>query len=207
MEKGTQKLGLRIFAGFLVAILIIVAVVASGVTLPSLENNPSLGSESGRLTVLIIDAPVELIQLNVTINELEVYKIGKGEADGGWIQLMKDDDGVKFNLLYLQDDKSLELASEDLDPGKYNKIRMNVSEASASYIGNETPVPLNVPSGKIDVIVEFEIIAGDDVFITIDIQPDWAAISNSKNLRPVLKANITEELTTEIVTPESTTNS
>jgi len=36
MGNGTQKLGLRITAGFLVAILIIVAVVASGITLPSL---------------------------------------------------------------------------------------------------------------------------------------------------------------------------
>lgn len=204
MENGSRKVGLRIAAGFLVGILIIVAVAASGVTLPSLENNPSLESETGRLTVLIIDAPVELIQLNVTINELEVHKVGDGDAGGGWIQLWKDDVGIEFNLLYLQDGKSLELASEDLDPGKYNKIRMNVSKASASYIGNETPVPLNVPSDKIDVIFEFEIIADTDVFVTIDIQPDWAAISNSKNLRPVLKVNKTDELTTKIVTPEST---
>ena len=207
MENSSRKVGLRIAAGFLVAITIIFAVFASGVTLPGLENNPSLGSEQGRLTVLIIDAPVELHQLNVTVKELEVHKVGDGDADGGWMQLMEEGDGIEFNLLYLQDGRSLELASEDLDFGTYNKIRMYVSEASASYNEDaDTVVPLNVPSGKIDVIVEFEIIDGNDVIVTIDMQPDWAAISNSKNLRPVLKASITEELTTQIVTPESTTN-
>ena len=49
MENDSRKVGLRIAAGFLVAIPIIVAVFASGVTLPSLENNPSLGSETRQI--------------------------------------------------------------------------------------------------------------------------------------------------------------
>ena len=127
MENGTQKLGLRVVAGILVGILIIVAVLSSGISLPGLESNPSLGSKQGRLTVLLIDAPVELDQLNVTVMELEIHKVGDGNSDGEWIPLMEDDDGITFNLLYYQDGITLELASENLNVGTFNKIRMYVS--------------------------------------------------------------------------------
>ena len=83
MENSSRKIGLRVTAGFIVAITIIVAVFASGVKLPGLENNPSLGSEQGRLIVLLKDAPVELDRLMITISDLEVHKIGTGEGDGG----------------------------------------------------------------------------------------------------------------------------
>ena len=76
MENGSRKIGLRIFAGFLVAVMIIVAVFASGITLPGFEK------KTGRLTVLLIDAPVTLHQLNVTITELEVRPVGEGDDDG-----------------------------------------------------------------------------------------------------------------------------
>lgn len=188
MENGSKKIGLRVAAGFLVAVIIIVAVFASGITLPSLE------SKTGRLTVLLIDAPVELDQLNVTVTELAVHKVGDGDDDGGWISLMKEDEGITFNLLYYQDGRTLELASKDLNVGSYNKIRMYVSGANASYKENpENPVPLKVPPGKIDVIVRFELEEGDNVIVTIDMEPDWVAISKNNNLRPVLKASISEE--------------
>jgi len=189
MENGSKKIGLRVAAGFLVAVIIIVAVFASGITLPSLE------SKTGRLTVLLIDAPVELDQLNVTVTELEVHKVGDGDDEGEWISLWEEDNsGITFNLLYYQDGRTLELASEDLNVGSYNKIRMYVSEASASYVENsEETIPLKVPPGKIDVIVRFELEEGDNVIVTIDMEPDWVAISKNNNLRPVLKASISEE--------------
>ena len=73
MENGSKKVGLRMAAGVLVAITIIVAVFASGITIPGLENNPSLGSEQGILTVLLTDAPVDLEKLVLTISEIERY--------------------------------------------------------------------------------------------------------------------------------------
>ena len=87
MENGSRKIGLRIFAGFLVAITIIVAVFASGITLPSQK------VRTGRLTVLLMDAPVDLYQLNVTITDLEVHKVGQeDDEDGEWIPLIEDEE-------------------------------------------------------------------------------------------------------------------
>jgi PKD repeat protein len=179
-------------AGVLVAITIIVAVFASGVVFPGFENNPTLGSKTGRLTVLLMDAPVELDQLWITITDLEVHQVGEGENKGGWINLIEDD-SVEFDLLEYQDGKTLNLASVEIDPGTYNKIRMYVSEAEAFYSGEKTGVSLRVPPGKIDVITEFELFAGGNKVVLIDMEPDWVAISKSNNLRPVLKATISEQ--------------
>ena len=64
-------------AGVLVGITIIVAVFASGITIPGLENNPSLGSEQGRLTVLLKDAPVAVDELWINMTGLEVHNRAK----------------------------------------------------------------------------------------------------------------------------------
>jgi hypothetical protein len=185
MENGSRKIGLRIFAGFLVAITIIVAVFASGITLPSQK------VRTGRLIVLLMDAPVDLYQLNVTITDLEVHKVGQeDDEDGEWIALIENEE-ITFDLLEYQNGKTLELASEIIDAGTYNKIRMYVSEANASYAEYpENPVPLRVPPGKIDVITEFELVEGGTRIVVIDMEPDWVAISKNNNLRPVLKASI-----------------
>ena len=179
MENGAKKVGLRMAAGVLVAITIIVAVFASGITFPNQE------MKTGRLTVLLTDAPVDLDKLLITVDELEVHQVGEGE--GEWISIIKNI--PEFNLLDYQEQETLELGSVNIDVGKYNKIRMYVSKATAIY-EDESSVDLNVPSGKIDVITEFELVDGGSKVVTIDMEPDWVAISNHGNLRPTLKAII-----------------
>ncbi len=206
MENGTKKIGLRIAGGFLVGILIIVAVVASGVTLPSLENIPSLGNEQGRLTVLLKDAPIDLDSLMITITDLEIHKIGTGEGNGGeWIDLMPEDEGNDpdpigpFDLLTLQGENTLTMFDGLLFEGTYNKIRMYVSEAIAYYTeaykteSGRVDGAVNVPPSKIDVITEFELFEGGSKVVLIDMEPDWVAINKNNQLRPVLKATISEQ--------------
>ena len=65
------------------------------------------------------------------------------------------------------------------------------AEAIFKYDLDNT-VTLTVPSGKIDVITKFELENGETIDVTIDMEADWVAISNSNNLRPVLKASIDE---------------
>ena len=181
-------------AGVLVAVIIIVAVFASGIPLPT--NNEVTGPysslETGILNVFLIDAPVELNHLNITITDLEVHKAGVDGEEGKWISLVEE--GVEipeFDLLYYQDGRELHLASEQIETGNYTKIRMYVASAVANFTDDpDNPVTLKVPSGKIDVITKFEIGTQGRVDVTIDMEPDWVAISKSGNLRPVLKATI-----------------
>lgn len=187
MENGSKKIGLRVTAGVLLAITIIVAVFASGITVPTQQ------VQKGILNVFLVDAPVELNHLNITITDLEVHKAGDDGEEGKWIVLVED--GVpeipEFDLLYYQDGRELHLVSDQIETGNYTRIRMYISRAVANKTDDPlNPVELNVPSGKIDVITKFEIINEGRVDVTIDMEADWIAISKSGNLRPVLKASI-----------------
>ena len=193
MENGAKKVGLRMAAGVLVAITIIVAVFASGITLPSMEK------KTGILTVLLTDAPVDLDKLELTISGLEVHRVADDEdtSEGEWEQLIDENDNpISFDLLEYQDGRTLELASVSIIGGTYNKIRMYISDNEedgpfAYYKDEEkypdNPYDLSVPSNKIDVITNFVLEAGEAVTVLLDMQPDWVAISNSGNLRPIVK--------------------
>ena len=197
MENGKNKIGLRVASGFLVAITIIIAVFASGITIPGLENNPILGNEQGRLTVLLKDAPVDLDQLLITISDLEVHKVGTGDGEEkGWMSLLEPGEVIpEFDLLKYQEDVTLELASQEIPDGTYNKIRMSVTQAFAIYKEDSEKIdgPIKVPPGKIDVITNFELEAGGTRIVTIDMEPDWIAINKNNILRPTLKASISEQ--------------
>ena len=229
MENSSKKVGLRMAAGVLVAITIIVAVFASGITLPASENNPSLGSEQGRLTVLLMDAPVDVDELWITVTGVAVHKVGGVEAEvgveqvetnaegdtEGWITLDLpgvDKADLTFDLLEYQingepDDKVLNLADDIIAKGNYNKIRLSVSSAEAWYyeydeegnivmVDDEPSVAekqtLKVPPNHIDVIKKFTIDPAFPVVVLVDMQPDWVAISHSGNLRPVMKATVSQ---------------
>jgi hypothetical protein len=195
MENVSRKIGLRVAAGFLVAIIIIVAVFASGIPLPN-NQEPAIPLKTGILNVFIVDAPVELNHLNITITDLEVHKIGDEGEEGKWISLVNSSDPEdpvipEFDLLYYQGSMEFHAISTKIEAGNYTKIRMLISSAIANKTDDPTnPVELKVPSGKIDVIAKFEIVENGRIDVTIDIQPNWVAISNSGNLRPVLKATI-----------------
>jgi hypothetical protein len=203
MENKSRAIGLRVAAGVLIAITIIIAVFASGVQLPSTQTS-STQLETGRLTVLLKDAPVEVDELWITVTGLEIHRVG--EDDGGWlpIDFSALTDELTFNLLEYQDDKVLPLADVEIPTGNYTKIRMSVTEAEAWYylevdengdpIDDESidKVELKVPSGRIDVITKFNITAAENVVVLIDMQPDWVSINKSNNLRPVLKASVSQ---------------
>ena len=189
MEIESKTIGLRLAAGVLIAMTIIVAVFASGITLPTKQ------AEEGILNVFLVDAPVELEELWITITDLEVHKAGEDGEEGKCIALVENGEPEieKFDLLYYQNGRELHLASSLIETGKYTKIRMKISSAEAFTTDDpETPVPLTVPSGKIDVITKFELENEETIDVTIDMEADWVAISNSNNLRPVLKASIDE---------------
>ena len=103
MKNGSRKIVLRMTAGILVAITIIVAVFASGIQLPT--TGPATQLQTGILNVFIVDAPVELNHLNITITDLEVHKVGEEGEPGKWISLINSSDPEdpvipEFDLLY-----------------------------------------------------------------------------------------------------------
>jgi hypothetical protein len=203
MENSSRTIGLRVVAGVAVAALIIVAVFASGVQLPTtdvpiLPLSPA--SDVGMLSVFLKDAPVEVDKLWVTISGLQVHR--DNETGGEWIDINFSvvAEELTFNLLEFQDGKMLPLADVEVPTGNYTKIRMEVVKAEAWYYNETAENPedqiikdaLRVPSGKIDVITKFSLNASESVVVVIDMQPDFVSISHSGNLKPVLKATVTQ---------------
>jgi hypothetical protein len=163
--------------------LIVAAILIAIMLVASFEFGAIQANEhtTGTLTVSVKDAPVDLSKLDVTIDGLDVQSQGNG-----WINIPFNDgvQSVRFDLLTLKE-VSKDLSTTQLPAGNYTKIRLHVREATATY-NDGTTDKLNVPSDKIDVIVHFEVKEGSTTNVLIDMT--FVAISNSHNLRPVLKA-------------------
>ncbi len=173
-------------AGILVAILIIAGILTSSFQIPSLRL-PSFVSDKGTLIIKIMDKPVALKHLNLTIDWVKI----QNENDQ-WIDLdIIGGAPFYFDLLALQN-VSETLSETPIPAGNYTMIKMHVLTANATYPEGET-VQLRVPSEVIKVVLKPHIRMESEgsVTVLIDLQPEdmkAIAISHSLNLRPVIKA-------------------
>ena len=188
MATSKRRIGTYSIAGVAAAIMIVATIFASGVKIPN--QSPSQ-SALGTLSISIKDAPVDLKNLDVTIDGLYV----KSAQGDNWIELKFIDSvsDVSFDLLALRD-VSLPLSESQIPTGDYSKIRLDVITAKATYSDSTIEKPhiqeLRVPPGHIDVIVSFQITESHVTSLLVDMQPDSAAISNSGNFKPILKATV-----------------
>jgi hypothetical protein len=180
MSNGIRQIGLFGVAGVLVAALIIAGFV--------IGNNVFEVSGKGVLTIQVMDKPVELDHLNMTIDWVKIQA-----EDENWYDLTLKTEPFYFDLLSLQN-VSETLSETELPAGNYTMIWMHVSTANATYPdGNVTD--LEVPSDVIKVLLKPHLRLESDSQMTmlIDLQPEdlnSIAISRSLNLRPVIKARV-----------------
>ena len=167
-------------AGILAAALIIAGFAFAGQIFPV--------SGKGVLTIQVMDKPVELDHLYLTIDWVKIQ--GEGEV---WLDLplITEDESFYFDLLALQD-VSETLSTAEVPAGSYTMIQMHVLDATAVY-PDETEAELNVPSDVIKILLKphLEIESDGQVTVLIDLQPEdlnAIAISHNLNLRPVIKA-------------------
>ena len=179
MSSEKRKRGLFGVTGILVAALIIAGFIFAG--------NVFQAEGKGVLTIKLIDAPVELSNLNVTIDSARI------QGEDGWVNLnlTTDPDPFYFDLLALQNGISATLAVNEIPSGNYSMIEMHVLTANCTHPAGDTD-ELNVPSDVIKVLLKphIEIEPDGEVAVVIDLQPDLntIAISQSLNLKPVVKA-------------------
>lgn len=188
MGEDMRHAGTYGAAGVLVAILIIAGIVTSSLHFPGLRL-PDSFSNKGTLVIKLTDAPVDLEDLYVNISSIEAQKII--EKNEEWIPLsfVEEKSWVYVDILELEN-VTMDLSITEVPLGNYTKLRMKITSAQATYKNGDPPEELIVPSGKIDIIVHFEIKAGETTKLLIDIQADWVAVSQSRRLRPVLKATL-----------------
>jgi hypothetical protein len=180
-------------AGVLIAIVIIAGFVAV---------NDFIRPVKGRLTIEIMDKPVELKHLNMTIDWVKIK-----DEDGNWYDLEiqdPDEDGTFYFDLLALEYVSETLSVTEIPEANYTAIWIHVLNANATY-PDESTADLNVPSDVIKVLLKrhLSLKGGGQVTVLIDLQPDdmnAIAISHNLNLRPVIKATVPEQL----IEPEPT---
>jgi hypothetical protein len=180
MSNGIRQVGLFGVAGILVAALIIAGFVISGTVFQ--------GSSKGVLTIQVMDKPVELEHLNMTIDWAKIQ-----DQDENWHNLTLKSEPFYFDLLALQN-VSETLSETEIPAGNYTKIWMHVLTANATY-PDGTVADLRVPSDTIKVLLKpyLSLEGGGQVTVLIDLQPEdlnSIAISRNLNLRPVIKAMV-----------------
>ena len=178
MSNGKRHIGLFGVAGVLVATLIIAGFVVAG--------NIFQAQGKGILTIQVMDKPVELEHLNVTIDWARI----QGEDDN-WVNLTLKTQPFYFDLLALQN-VSETLSETEIPAGNYSMIQMHVLTANATYPDGSN-AELTVPSDVIKVLLKphLNLESGGQVTVLIDLQPEdlnSIAVSHSLNLRPVIKA-------------------
>lgn len=177
MSNEKRRIGLFGATGVLVAALIIASFVFAG--------NIFQASGKGVLTIQVMDKPVELKNLNITIDSVRI------QGENGWVDLTLKTEPFYFDLLELED-VSKTLSETEIPAGNYSMIQMHVLTANATY-PDDTTAELNVPSDVIKVLLQphLNLESGGQVTVLIDLQPEdlnAIAISHSLNLRPVIKA-------------------
>jgi hypothetical protein len=180
MSNEKRRIGMFGVTGVLVAALIIASFVFAGSIFQA--------SGKGVLTIQVMDKPVDLKNLNITIDWVRI----QGENDS-WVNLTLKIEPFYFDLLSLQN-VSETLSETEIPSGNYTMIQMHVLTANATY-PDDTTAELNVPSDVIKVLLKplLSLQSNGQVTVLIDLQPDdlnAVAISHSLNLRPVLKAMV-----------------
>lgn len=106
------------------------------------------------------------------------------ETGENWFTIVEGP--LTFDLIQLQDLKEL-LGQKELTAGKYTQIRLTISNAKL-MIGN-VEKPLKIPSGRIKLIKNFNIVEGQTTTLTLDFDAKKSVhqAGNKYIMKPTIK--------------------
>ena len=171
---------------------------------------PSANNETGVLSLNITDAPLWKKLDDKVVTEVNIAVIGvEYRHDGNWTEAT-DFNATTFNLLDLQNGKSLHLGDMVLPVGHYTEIRfmLAIPEKDGEVKSNpdcnitfddNSSVPLFVPSGGqsgYKAKCEFDITAEAQIELTADWDASRSVVSAGNSgkylLKPVIRCVVTE---------------
>jgi len=147
---------------------------------------PSIGS--GTLLLKVRNTPVKT---EPTVERIYfTYKLVAAHPsnmanDSGWKVLANET--RRLELVALTNTTEL-LAESRLTAGRYNMIKIQITNASA--IVNGTEVNLELPPRNVIVIVEFTLRIDRETTILLDFQSNYEEILTLKRLLPVVNATV-----------------
>jgi hypothetical protein len=177
----------HIFTFAVVGILIAAGLIAVGTLGPTVLLPAIFPAKAGTFDIKITDAPVQdLSSLNITVDQFEVHQ----QETDQWTNVTITGGQVTFDLVKLRN-VTQDAALDQISPGNYTKIRMHVLSAIAQIDGGDV-ITVRFPPNKLDVIVHFEVKAGQTTSVILDIQVDTFKIAENlqHNATPVIKATV-----------------
>lgn len=174
-------------------------------------------ASTGKLEIRVTDAPAkeEITSILVTVNSLEIHKLGSGETQqakgtepeegtqeseddnsGGWTTIEIDEDVNEFDLLKVKENPEM-LASLDVETGYY-KIKIGVEKVVITFgTGDAAHKEIaKVPSGKIKFNQAFEVTEDGitDLLFDFDAAQSVNVTGNGKVMfKPVIKLSVSQK--------------
>jgi len=142
----------------------------------------------GGLTVSLKDGPADYQEINVEIENIEIYLDG---ASKGWYKL-NTNKGI-YNILLFQSTSALLASNNHIPAGKTSQMRITFGEHN-SIKENDNYYPLQArrqPGEKLSVIIPSTFVVTDNgmLNILVDMDAERSVIKTGKNkyeLNPVL---------------------
>lgn len=159
------------------------------------------GGGTGTAKVTLQDAPFDAERLDVAISQIAIHYVPSGSSEqandeeeavddpatAGWHTVLSEEQ--TFEILSLKDNP-VEIGDVELEEGKITQIRLYVSDQTASTITiGGTSHDLEVPSGKIKVVGQFDITGGEEETIALDFDAD-ASVTMTGNDRYILRPTV-----------------
>lgn len=165
------------------------------------ENEITTSQTKSKLTVYLTDAPFPIDLVSKTIVNIDKIEIRKQAADSSNAEfIVLSEDPIQVDLLSLSNGLTEQLASVELDSGRYDMIRMHVTDSKV-ILKDNTEFDLKVPSGsssglKVKIDPSIEVSSGQiiDVLLDFDVSKSFVAKGNWKggklngfNFKPVVR--------------------
>ncbi len=135
--------------------------------------------------LLISDQPADIADfesLRIPITSTRIFSEEDGEES-----FVEEDINVTVDLTQLVGAKSIEVLELDLEPGNYTKIELFVDQPNIdAETADETAASIFVPSGKLMIENDFEIVEGEQVTFVFDINIVKTGPGTDYNLTPVI---------------------
>lgn len=169
------------------------------------ENSDTMEANKGRLVVKLTDAPfpIDLIdQALVTIDKIEIRKASdslSNEEEGVSPFIVLSQETQQFNLLDLRNGITADLLAMTIDTGKYDLIRLHVTETQM-ILKDGTTFKLKVPGNGIKIKINPTLVVDggviSEVLMDFDVSKSFAIQGNIKakngikgfTFKPVVRA-------------------
>ena len=125
------------------------------------------------IEVRLTDAPISFADVQSVMVTLTGVIVFPGDTDSPMDDMMQPGPTrlmtipATFDLLTLTDGATALLASGEVPVGPYNRIRMEISDATLVYMDGRTE-PLKIESNKVDVPIRFEVLESAPNMVTLD---------------------------------------